>query len=222
MFHTSTILQYRDRQRQGGFADDDNFSISEEEENFGRGRRNFDRNSRDKERNFGQPQRNDHQRFSNNTSSNQMEKQLDPTAEPEDFPRNTFQPSENYENKTKEEIEAFLKENEITIVNNNKIDVPKPVFSFEECGFSGNGMLKPLEKAGFDKPMAIQAQGWPIAMSGFDMIGIGETGSGKTLGFLLPAFQHIAAKKLQGEGPRVLILSPTRELAQQTEKVAHR
>ena len=130
--------------------------------------------------------------------------------------------NENYENKSKEEIEAFLKENEITIVNKTKIDVPKPVFSFEECGFSENGMLKPLEKAGFDKPMAIQAQGWPIAMSGFDMIGIGETGSGKTLGFLMPAFQHIAAKKLQGEGPRVLILSPTRELAQQTEKVAHR
>ena len=245
MFHTSTILQYRDRQRRGVFADDEDFNreiIDDNYDGFERGRRNFPdreqnfrqrperdyddyasfgkRNFQNRQQNFRQHQRND-QQFSNNYS-HEMKKQLDPNAEPEDFPRNTFQPNENYENKSKEEIEAFLKENEITIVNKNKIDVPKPVFSFAECGFSENGMLKPLEKAGFDKPMAIQAQGWPIAMSGFDMIGIGETGSGKTLGFLMPAFQHIAAKNLQGEGPRVLILSPTRELAQQTEKVAHR
>ena len=245
MFHTSTILQYRDRQRRGVFADDEDFNreiIDDNNDGFERGRRNFPdreqnfrqrperdyddyasfgkRNFQNRQQNFRQHQRND-QQFSKNYS-HELKKQLDPNAEPEDFPRNTFQPNENYENKSKEEIEAFLKENEITIVNKNKIDVPKPVFSFAECGFSENGMLKPLEKAGFDKPMAIQAQGWPIAMSGFDMIGIGETGSGKTLGFLMPAFQHIAAKKLHGEGPRVLILSPTRELAQQTEKVAHR
>ena len=235
LFHTSTIFQYRDRQQRGVFDDEDDFEDSlqgarrnfpDREQNFRRRpERNYDdygslgrRQYHDREPNLRQ--RND-QRLSNN-SSNRMEKQLDPNAEPEDFPKNTFQPSEKYENKTKEEIEAFLKENEITILNKSNIDVPKPAFTFEECGFSGNGMLQSLEKAGFDKPMAIQAQGWPIAMSGFDTIGIGETGSGKTLGFLLPAFQHIAAKKLQGVGPRVLILSPTRELAQQTEKVSHR
>jgi superfamily II DNA/RNA helicase len=45
----------------------------------------------------------------------------------------------------------------------------------------------------FTKPTAIQSQGWPVALSGRDMIGIAETGSGKTLSFLLPAIVHVFA-----------------------------
>jgi len=79
-------------------------------------------------------------------------------------------------------------------------------------------VLKEIRKAGFEKPSAIQAQGWPMALSGRDMIGVAKTGSGKTLGFLLPAIVHINAQPLlkSGDGPIVLILSPTRELANQT------
>lgn len=61
-------------------------------------------------------------------------------------------------------------------------------------------------------------QGWPMALSGRDVIGISATGSGKTLAFVLPAIVHINAQPLlqRGDGPIVLILSPTRELAVQT------
>ncbi len=57
-----------------------------------------------------------------------------------------------------------------------------------------------------------------MALSGRDVIGVAKTGSGKTLGFLLPAIVHINAQPLlkPGDGPIALILSPTRELANQT------
>ncbi len=57
-----------------------------------------------------------------------------------------------------------------------------------------------------------------MALSGRDVIGIADTGSGKTLAFVLPGIVHINAQPLlaRGDGPIVLILSPTRELAMQT------
>jgi hypothetical protein len=79
-------------------------------------------------------------------------------------------------------------------------------------------LLVEIKKAGFEKPSAIQSQGWPMALTGRDIIGIAATGSGKTLGFLLPSVVHINAQPLlaPGDGPIVLCLSPTRELANQT------
>jgi len=78
-----------------------------------------------------------------------------------------------------------------------------------------------VHKNGFLKPTPIQAQGWPIALSGVDLVGIARTGSGKTLAFALPAIIHIAAQPAlnPGEGPIALVLCPTRELAQQVMKV---
>lgn len=73
-----------------------------------------------------------------------------------------------------------------------------------------------------EKPTCIQAQGWPIALSGRNMVGIAQTGSGKTLAYIMPAVLHINEQpRLQrGDGPIVLILAPTRELAQQIQQVA--
>lgn len=71
-------------------------------------------------------------------------------------------------------------------------------------------------------PTTIQSISWPVAFSGRDMVSIAKTGSGKTLGFILPAIMHIKAQssKTSGDGPIVLVLLPTRELAQQVEQVA--
>ena len=82
--------------------------------------------------------------------------------------------------------------------------------------------MRAISRAGFDAPSPIQAQGWPVALTGSDLIGIAETGSGKTLAFLLPAIVHIKAQnKLQwGEGPITLVLAPTRELALQIQNEA--
>merc|ERR1739848_913398 len=69
-------------------------------------------------------------------------------------------------------------------------------------------------------PTPIQVQGWPVALSGKDMVGIAETGSGKTVAFLLHAIVHINAQQYlsKGDGPIVLIMAPTRELACQIKE----
>lgn len=70
--------------------------------------------------------------------------------------------------------------------------VPKPVASFEECGFP-DYILTTIKAQGFSEPSAIQSQGWPMALSGRDMVGVAQTGSGKTIAFCLPAMLHINA-----------------------------
>jgi ATP-dependent RNA helicase DDX5/DBP2 len=85
-----------------------------------------------------------------------------------------------------------------------------------------------IKRAGFEKPSPIQAQGWSVVMSGRDLIGIAETGSGKTCSFLLPSFVHLINKKNNmpygpgRKGPFGLVLAPTRELAQQIEAEANK
>jgi ATP-dependent RNA helicase DDX5/DBP2 len=89
------------------------------------------------------------------------------------------------------------------------------------CRFlSRRYVLNEVLKAGFKDPTPIQAQGWPMALSGRDMIGIAQTGSGKTLAYLLPAVVHINAQPelARGDGPVVLVLAPTRELAVQVRR----
>merc|ERR1719421_1885081 len=98
---------------------------------------------------------------------------------------------------------------------------PNPVRTFQEAGFP-DYVMSGINKAGFTEPSPIQAQGWPVALSGHDMIGIADTGSGKTLAFLLPAIVHINAQEhlRPGDGPICLVLAPTRELAMQIHKEA--
>jgi ATP-dependent RNA helicase DDX5/DBP2 len=76
-------------------------------------------------------------------------------------------------------------------------------------------------KAGYKTPSPIQAQAWPIAMAGRDVIAIAKTGSGKTCAFLLPGMMHIlTTRKDPRNGPTVLVLAPTRELAVQIKTEA--
>ncbi len=94
-------------------------------------------------------------------------------------------------------------------------DCPNPILQFEEVSFP-NAIKQVIFQNGFEEPTPIQAQGWPIALQGRDMIGIAQTGSGKTLGFTLPGLIHINAQPPGNEnGPIALCLCPTRELAQQ-------
>jgi ATP-dependent RNA helicase DDX5/DBP2 len=81
-------------------------------------------------------------------------------------------------------------------------------------------MLNSFKEKKFTKPSAIQSQTWPICLKGKDLIGLAETGSGKTLGFLLPGIVHLLDQReiKYGEGPIVLVLAPTRELAIQIEE----
>lgn len=117
---------------------------------------------------------------------------------------------------TDEEVEAWRRKAEITVAGPR---VPKPVRTFIEASVP-EFMLQEIMKAGFTEPTAIQSQGWPMALSGRDMVGIAQTGSGKTLSFLVPAVVHIIAQPelKPGDGPIVLILAPTRELAVQIQE----
>jgi len=87
--------------------------------------------------------------------------------------------------------------------------------------FSGFGLAAPLvtalAKMGYVKPTPIQAQAIPVLMSGRDLIGIAQTGTGKTAAFALPILNRLIADKRPAPrgGARVLVLSPTRELASQ-------
>ncbi|XP_045779015.1 probable ATP-dependent RNA helicase DDX43 isoform X2 [Maniola jurtina] len=101
--------------------------------------------------------------------------------------------------------------------------IPNPVLTFEQAYQHYPEILDEIYKQGFKQPSPIQSQAWPILLRGDDMIGIAQTGTGKTLAFLLPALIHIDGQptpREEREGPTVLILAPTRELALQIEKEA--
>lgn len=74
-----------------------------------------------------------------------------------------------------------------------------------------------LENAGFSSPSAIQAMTWPIASQSRDVVAVAKTGSGKTLGYLMPAFLRLEKERSTARRapPSVLVLAPTRELANQ-------
>jgi len=114
----------------------------------------------------------------------------------------------------------FRKDNEMELVGK---DIPKPVMTFKESPFP-EYVLKEIEAAGFTEPTPIQSQGWPMALSGRDVVGIAATGSGKTLAFILPAIVHINAQEYlrPGDGPIALVIAPTRELANQIEREARK
>ena len=118
-------------------------------------------------------------------------------------------------NRPQRDIDEFRKSNEMSVHGRN---IPRPVETFDEAGFP-QYVLSEVKSQGFDRPTSIQSQGWPMALSGRDVVGIAETGSGKTLTYCLPAIVHINAQPLlaPGDGPIVLVLAPTRELAVQIQ-----
>lgn len=78
-----------------------------------------------------------------------------------------------------------------------------------------------MRQAGFSAPTPIQAQSWPVALQGRDIVAIAKTGSGKTLGYLIPGFIHLKNRRSNPQlGPTILVLSPTRELATQIQAEA--
>ncbi|KAG5346685.1 DDX5 helicase, partial [Acromyrmex charruanus] len=134
------------------------------------------------------------------------------------FRKDFYQPHPNVMARSIHAVEAYRSNKEITVKGAN---VPGPNIYFEEGGFP-DYVLNEIRRQGFGEPTAIQAQGWPIALSGRDMVGIAQTGSGKTLAYILPAIVHInhQPRLSRNDGPIALILAPTRELAQQIQQVA--
>lgn len=131
------------------------------------------------------------------------------------FEKNFYQEHEEVAKRSTNDVDKFRKQHEMTCYGES---IPKPVETFNEAGFP-QYVMEQIQKSGFSSPTAIQCQGWPMALSGRNVVGIAETGSGKTLGYLLPAIVHINAQQRlsRGDGPIVLVLAPTRELAVQIQ-----
>lgn len=85
---------------------------------------------------------------------------------------------------------------------------------FSELGL-GPELLKAIAEAGYTKPTPIQEQAIPVALMCRDLLGLAQTGTGKTAAFTLPMIEILAGGRARARMPRSLILTPTRELAQQ-------
>jgi len=86
--------------------------------------------------------------------------------------------------------------------------------TFAELGLSAK-VQAAIEAAGYTNPTPIQQQAIPVAVSGRDVLGIAQTGTGKTAGFVLPMLARLETGRARARMPRSLILAPTRELAAQ-------
>ncbi len=116
----------------------------------------------------------------------------------------------NEDTRSPEEIKAYLDQT-----------IPKPVLKIEQAFRKFPEIIEQCNLQNYTKPTPIQSQIWPILLKGIDCVGIAQTGTGKTMGFLLPALIHIDNQITPREkrpGPNVLVLSPTRELAIQIDK----
>lgn len=134
---------------------------------------------------------------------------------------------------------SYRKEHAITVSNLGSAP-PGLYLTFEETPFPAS-LKKALSAAGFKVPSPIQAQAWPLALSGRDILATAKTGSGKTCGYLLPSIVNVLNKNPalaqqtqqpqgqpmrrpapgQGKGtPSIIVMSPTRELALQIQEQA--
>lgn len=135
---------------------------------------------------------------------------------------------------SQKDVDAVRAEHKMTLSGNmyGQESLYAPVTSFVQAGFSAQ-LLECTQ--GFKAPTGIQSQCWPVLLMGRDAIAIAETGSGKTLGFVLPALVHIMdevaknplnkskkGRDVSNMGPIALVLAPTRELAMQSAEVAEK
>lgn len=132
-----------------------------------------------------------------------------------EFQKNFYTQSAEISALDKGELDAILQEDNIVMRGRNK---SRPILRWTNAAFPKN-VMDVIENLGFEKPTPIQSVTLPTLMSGRDCIAIAQTGSGKTLGYVLPMLRHIQAQprpsRLEAHAPTAFILVPTRELAQQ-------
>ena len=98
-----------------------------------------------------------------------------------------------------------------------------PSITFAKLGLA-EPFLRALDRERFHQPTPIQASAIPPLLAGRDLLGVAQTGTGKTAAFVLPMLQHLAGRPaaVHRYGTRALIVAPTRELALQIEESLHR
>ncbi|NXH70709.1 DDX43 helicase, partial [Hydrobates tethys] len=138
--------------------------------------------------------------------------------------KNFYKESSRTASMSQEEVELWRKENNNIICDDlkegEKRCIPNPVCKFEDVFEHYPDIMANIRKNCFQKPTPIQSQAWPIILQGIDLIGIAQTGTGKTLAYLMPGFIHLTSQPIskdQRGGPGMLVLAPTRELALQVQ-----
>ena len=123
-------------------------------------------------------------------------------------------------NMTQRDWRIFKEDYNIHIKGGN---VANPIRFWRESDIP-ESILDVIEKVGYKEPSPIQRQAIPIGLTNRDIIGVAETGSGKTAAFLIPLLVWIQTLPKQtrveeaDQGPYAIIMAPTRELAQQIEE----
>lgn len=192
---------YGDDSRRDGDRDGHRNSYGGSRDSYGRGRDGGYRREGPRGRSFG-------------SGSGDFLRPIEKENEPVEFEKNFYRPVNTL-------TEAQAKN--LRDIANMKLsgnDIPLPVRDFVSLGFHPK-VVESFQRKGYEEPTPIQAQGWPMALQGRDMVGIADTGSGKTISFVLPALMHAKAQTplRENDGPIVLILAPTRELVNQIEEV---
>ena len=130
-----------------------------------------------------------------------------------------WRPSARVEARTEEQKTEIRDRLGVSVeVPENEAEAPSAIEAFEDMNLSKDIMMD-IRHREYDKPSPIQAQAIPVILSGRDVLGCAETGSGKTAAFSIPMVQHCLnqAPLRQGDGPFAIVMAPTRELAQQIE-----
>ncbi|XP_060061367.1 probable ATP-dependent RNA helicase DDX43 isoform X2 [Erinaceus europaeus] len=138
--------------------------------------------------------------------------------------KNFYTESETTSSMSEVQIDNWRKENYNIMCDDlkdgEKRPIPNPTCKFEDAFQCYPEVMENIKKAGFQKPTPIQSQAWPIVLQGIDLIGVAQTGTGKTLSYLMPGLIHLDSQPITKEkrnGPGMLVLTPTRELALQVE-----
>ncbi|XP_070415023.1 probable ATP-dependent RNA helicase DDX43 [Equus przewalskii] len=138
--------------------------------------------------------------------------------------KNFYMESETTSSMSQMQVDNWRKENYNIMCDDlkggEKRPIPNPTCQFEDAFQCYPEVMENIQKAGFQKPTPIQSQAWPIVLQGIDLIGVAQTGTGKTLSYLIPGFIHLDSQPIAREkrnGPGMLVLTPTRELALQVE-----
>jgi ATP-dependent RNA helicase DBP3 len=111
-------------------------------------------------------------------------------------------------------VDKFLTENFINITDPTSQALLRPIIDFSYLPITDPAQRAPFKN--FKNPTPIQAASWPFLLAGRDVIGVAETGSGKTMGFAVPCVKYISSLASKFKGAKAVVVSPTRELAVQS------
>lgn len=131
----------------------------------------------------------------------------------------TYTEDSNLSGLPQSEVDAFLTTNFITITDPLSTSATlRPLIKFDYLPITDPAQRAPFKD--FKAPTPIQAAAWPFLLAGRDVIGVAETGSGKTMAFAVPCVRYMSAlpKTQRNKGPRAVVVSPTRELAMQSHE----